>query len=297
MQDSIWINILQVAECFWLISSILRRLILTNLAHFGCFCGMAYLWIPSARFMMLLSLLILLSNASPCCLTEMLTRVISMLSNSGVLFSLTCQPTLDIAPHPPWLPGPCSLPLSPLWGSPPWLSGAQCPAWPYSLSSFIYSLSSSDITWLYFFKNFLFCIGVKPINKQCCDSFWWTTKEFSWIYTCIHSIHVYIPHRCMDTSIHISTHLPSMLPHNIGQSSLCYTVGPCWFSILNITRVYMTIPNSLIIPSPLHSTSNHVCSLSLWVSCSLSLFCKFVCIIAYIREVMWHFSFSDIPWL
>jgi len=27
--------------------------------------------------------------------------------------------------------------------------------------------------------------------------------------------------------------LPSRLPHNIEQSSLCYTVGPCWLSILN----------------------------------------------------------------
>ena len=28
--------------------------------------------------------------------------------------------------------------------------------------------------------------------------------------------------------------LPSRLPHNIEQSSLCHTVGPCWLSILNI---------------------------------------------------------------
>lgn len=30
------------------------------------------------------------------------------------------------------------------------------------------------------------------------------------------------------------TPLPSWLPHNNEQSSLCYTVGPCWLSILNI---------------------------------------------------------------
>ena len=30
------------------------------------------------------------------------------------------------------------------------------------------------------------------------------------------------------------TPLPSRLPHNIEESSLCYTVGPCWLSILNI---------------------------------------------------------------
>ena len=28
--------------------------------------------------------------------------------------------------------------------------------------------------------------------------------------------------------------LPSRLPHDIEPSSLCYTVGPCWLSILNV---------------------------------------------------------------
>ena len=43
-----------------------------------------------------------------------------------------------------------------------------------------------------------------------------------------------------DSAIHIhvsilpQTPLPSRLPHNIQQSSLCCTVGPCWLSILNI---------------------------------------------------------------
>ena len=40
------------------------------------------------------------------------------------------------------------------------------------------------------------------------------------------------------TRIHVSilpqTLLPSSLPYNIEQSSLCYTVGHCWLSILNI---------------------------------------------------------------
>ena len=136
-------------------------------------------WSCSARLLPVVSL-----KCSPewfsCCQTQ---------GSALVLFSLTCQPTSDIAPHSPWLPGPCSLPLSPLrrsLGSPSWLSGAQCPAWPYSLSALIYSLSLSDIT-RHFFFNFLFCIGIKPINKQCCDSFRWIAKEFSCIYTCIHS--------------------------------------------------------------------------------------------------------------
>ena len=30
------------------------------------------------------------------------------------------------------------------------------------------------------------------------------------------------------------TLLPSRLPHHIEQSSLCYTVGPCWLPMLNI---------------------------------------------------------------
>ena len=38
--------------------------------------------------------------------------------------------------------------------------------------------------------------------------------------------------------IHVSilpyTPLPSRLSHNLEQSSVCYTVGPCWLSILNI---------------------------------------------------------------
>ena len=38
--------------------------------------------------------------------------------------------------------------------------------------------------------------------------------------------------------IHVSilpqTPLPSRLPHNIEQSSLCCTVGPCWLPMLNI---------------------------------------------------------------
>ena len=43
-----------------------------------------------------------------------------------------------------------------------------------------------------------------------------------------------------DSAIHIHVSilpqapLPSRLPHDIEQSSLCYTGGPCWLSILNI---------------------------------------------------------------
>ena len=44
-------------------------------------------------------------------------------------------------------------------------------------------------------------------------------------------------------SILPQTPLPSRLPQNIEQSSLCYTGGPCWLSISNIavcTTILMT---------------------------------------------------------
>ena len=69
----------------------------------------------------------------------------------------------------------------------------------------------------FFLLNFLFCIGVEPINnfvtvsgEQLRDS----------------AIHMHV-------SILPQTLLPSRLPHNIEQSSLCYLVGLCWLSILN----------------------------------------------------------------
>ena len=39
-------------------------------------------------------------------------------------------------------------------------------------------------------------------------------------------------------SILPQTPLPSRL-HNIEQSSMCYTVGPCWLFILNISGVHV----------------------------------------------------------
>ena len=59
-----------------------------------------------------------------------------------------------------------------------------------------------------------------------------------------------------DSVIHIHVSIlfqilfPFRLLHNIEQSSLCYTVGPCWLSILNIAvcNVSPKLPNY---PSPL----------------------------------------------
>ena len=44
------------------------------------------------------------------------------------------------------------------------------------------------------------------------------------------------------TYIHVPVHpqipLPSRLPHNIEKSSMCYTIGLCWLSILNIAETH-----------------------------------------------------------
>ena len=69
-------------------------------------------------------------------------------------------------------------------------------------------------------------------------------------------------------SILPQTALSSRLPHNIEQSSLWYTVGPCWFSILN-KAVYMSIPNSLTVSLPHPSPSVTISSFS-----KSFLFCK-----------------------
>ena len=56
-----------------------------------------------------------------------------------------------------------------------------------------------------------------------------------------------------DSVIHIQvsilpqTPLPPRLTHNIEQSSLCYTVGPCWLSIYNLVTV-LTIAPRLLCP-------------------------------------------------
>ena len=80
---------------------------------------------------------------------------------------------------------------------------------------------SPVITWLftYLFLNFLFCIGVQLINNGV----------------------IFASEQCKDSAIHIHVSilpqpLPSRLPYNTVQSSMCYTVGPCWLSILNIAR-------------------------------------------------------------
>ena len=68
-----------------------------------------------------------------------------------------------------------------------------------------------------FLLNFLFCIGVQPINNAVTVS----------------------GEQRRDSATHIrvsvlpQTPLPARLPHCLEQSSMCYTAGPCWLPILN----------------------------------------------------------------
>ena len=55
-------------------------------------------------------------------------------------------------------------------------------------------------------------------DLQCCDSLGGQQRD-SVIHICV----LILPQKP----------LPSMLPHNTEQSSVCYTAGPCWLSILN----------------------------------------------------------------
>ena len=64
-----------------------------------------------------------------------------------------------------------------------------------------------------FFK--LFVLYWSIANYECCDSFMCTDSAI-----------------CIHVSILPQTPLPSRFPHNFEQSFLCYTVGPCWLSIL-----------------------------------------------------------------
>ena len=59
--------------------------------------------------------------------------------------------------------------------------------------------------------NFLFYIGVEPINN---------VVIVAGAHQSNSAVHTHV-------SVLPQTPLPSRLPHNIAQSSLCYTVGPC----------------------------------------------------------------------
>ena len=79
----------------------------------------------------------------------------------------------------------------------------------------------------FFKKNFLFCIGVQPVNNIMIVSGGQQRDS---------AIHTHV-------SISTQTPLPSRLPDNIEQSSLCYTVGPFWLFVLN--TVMCTSPSQI----------------------------------------------------
>ena len=70
----------------------------------------------------------------------------------------------------------------------------------------------------FFFFNFLFYIRVKLINN---------VVLVSGVQQSDSVIHIHV-------SLLFQILFPIRLLQNIEQSSLCYTVGPCWLSILNI---------------------------------------------------------------
>ena len=83
-------------------------------------------------------------------------------------------------------------------------------------------ITSPSNTYYHIFLNFIFYIGVWLINS---------VLLVSGVQQSDSIIHVHV-------SILFQILFPFRLLHNIEQSSLCYTVGPCWLSILNIAAYY-----------------------------------------------------------
>ena len=90
-----------------------------------------------------------------------------------------------------------------------------------------------------FLINFLFCIRVEPIHNAV------VTSGEQWRDSAIHLHGSTLP----------QTPLPSRLPQNIEQSSLCSSVGPCWLSILNIELLSSFWPQGLCMAVPSSSSS------------------------------------------
>ena len=96
-------------------------------------------------------------------------------------------------------------------------------------------------------KTFFFCSVLllkliyfyrSIINLQCCVNFRCTAKWFSYTYIYIYFFQILFPYRLLQ---------------NIEYSSVCYTIGPCWLSILFIAvcTCQSQAPNlSLLPPTP-----------------------------------------------
>ena len=109
-----------------------------------------------------------------------------------------------------------------------------------------------------FIMNFLYCIGVQPVNNVVIASGEQQMESAK---------HIYV-------SILPQTPLASRLPHNIEQSSLCCTVSPCQLSILN--RAVCTCLSKLLnYPFPPATVSLFSKPMSLF------LLCKFICTISF----------------
>ena len=83
--------------------------------------------------------------------------------------------------------------------------------------------------------------------------------EYGWL---VNNVVIVSGEQWRDSAIHIhafilpQTPLSPRLPYNIEQSSMYYTGGPCWLSIFKYSCVYMSIPNSQTIPSPIFPPGN-----------------------------------------
>ena len=93
---------------------------------------------------------------------------------------------------------------------------ASIPIFPEYFLSFLLSVLEQLHHQIYFLELFYFILGYSQVT-----TLWYfqvNGKGTQHAYTCIH-----LP----------QTPLTSRLPHNVEQSSMCYTVDPCWLSILN----------------------------------------------------------------
>ena len=99
----------------------------------------------------------------------------------------------------------------------------------------------------FYFVNFLFCFGVQPVNNIVIVS--GEQKRDSVMH--------------MHVSTLPQTPLPSRLPLNIEQSSICYTVGPCWLSVLNTAICTCPFQTNYVFPPSFPQTT---------INSSLSLF-------------------------
>ena len=115
----------------------------------------------------------------------------------------------------------------------------------YFFLSFYLLISSSYLgqrTCLIHLKKKTFYCILKYRWLTCCDSFRWNSEGDSAIHACVFIL-PQVP-------------LPSRLPHNIEQTSMCCIVVPSWLSILNIA-VCTCPPNFQTIPSLVYSPGNH----------------------------------------